>query len=179
LLYWTAVAPIQGLVSLTGDPDDETLDQTLYGIDLVVQEAAISDDWDALASTETGSTGGGRASELVTVFAISWLGRATNGLCVVLQERNGVEVERTSEGNYTLRFDSGAVLPETLMIPVTIVTGVADENSPELRILDVGVINPNEIVINSGLRNKNGQFADDDLIQDVTNFMAIIGERYS
>jgi len=180
LLYWTSVAQINGIYSPTGDVADEVVDETLFGIDLVLQGASISEDWDVLAhSAEGGSASAGGAPELSTVFAISWIGQATNGLCVVLNEYQGVEVERTALGKYTLRFAAGVVEPATVIIPVTVATGVIMDSSPELRIEDVGSINVNEILINSGIRNKGGVFTDDDLIQQPTNFMAIIGERYN
>ncbi|GAG32522.1 unnamed protein product [marine sediment metagenome] len=109
---------------------------------------------------------------------MSWVGQATNGLCVIESEYQGVEVERTAIGEYTLRFQAGVVSPRTVLTPVTVATGLVFNNSPEIRFIDVGVINVNEIVVNTGLRNTGGVFTSDDLIQDPNNFMAVIGQRY-
>ena len=115
---------------------------------------------------------------LQTSFAIQWVGRNTNGICVLLGEHQGVEVERTALGFYTVRLITGTLVHPTILIPAPFATGLPAETSPELRPEDVGMANPEEILINSGTRNKNGQFTDDDLIQDPANFMAIVGQRF-
>ncbi|GAF80661.1 unnamed protein product, partial [marine sediment metagenome] len=111
-------------------------------------------------------------------FAVRWVGRATNGLCTVLGDYKAFEVERTAEGFYTVRLDPGAVSQPQLLLHAPQAIGLPIESSAELLDVDVGMADPNEIVINSGYRNKNGQFSDDDLIQDPSNFMAIIGQKF-
>jgi len=115
---------------------------------------------------------------LTTTFAIAWKGQATNGICTLVGQYNGVEVERTAEGFYTVRLAAGTLDPVTMITDLAIATGLPSENSPELRIEDVGNVTPDEILINSGLRNKNGQFSDDDLVQDPGNFVGLVGQRF-
>jgi len=184
--FYAADPNVSGLQSSDGAP--LAVSDNAFGIDMAVQLASVSDDWDVMAASgasgagsegsATGRFGALAGAELITVFAISWKGRNTNGLCEVLNERRGIEVERTAKGFYTCRFDPGVVDPATLIVPVTIVTGLPVETSGEIRVEDVGMANPNEILVNTGTRNKNGQFNDDDLIQEPSNFVAIIGERY-
>jgi len=69
-------------------------------------------------------------------------------------------------------------LPNTLLLKAPSAVGLPAETSPELRPVDVGMATPDEILINAGTRNKNGQFNDDDLVQDPSNFMALIGQRF-
>lgn len=113
-----------------------------------------------------------------TNFAIAWEGRSTNGLCNLVGSFKGFEVERTSTGFYTVRLIPGAILTPQLLIKTPFATGLPADNSPELLIKDLGMAIPDEIVVNSGLRNKGGVFLDNDLLQDPANFMAVIGQQF-
>jgi len=115
---------------------------------------------------------------LDTRFSVGWTGRNTNGLCTIVGSFNAIEVERTATGFYTVRLKPGELIHPTLIIPAPSATGLPAETSPELRVEDVGMADPDEILINAGTRNKNGQFTDDDLIQDPANFMALIGQQF-
>jgi hypothetical protein len=115
---------------------------------------------------------------LKTNFAISWTGRLTNGICTLLGKHKGLEVERTGTGFYTVRIEAGLLTLPTLILPAPVATGLPAETSPELRVEDVGMATADELLINSGTRNKNGQFTDDDLVQDPANFMAILGQQF-
>lgn len=111
-------------------------------------------------------------------FALSWVGRNTNGLCTLHDSIKTIEVERTAKGFYTIRLEAGTLLPNTLLLKAPSAVGLPAETSPELRPEDVGMATPDIILINAGTRNKNGQFSDDDLTQDASNFMALIGQRF-
>jgi hypothetical protein len=55
--YWVSDPNVSGLINLVGDYGDVTVNNTQYGIDIKVQEASISPDWDFAAFT--GSASGG------------------------------------------------------------------------------------------------------------------------
>jgi hypothetical protein len=115
---------------------------------------------------------------MMVSFAVAWQGRSTNGICVLLGDHKGIEVERTAVGFYTIRLEPGTLASRTLVSQAPLATSLPMETSPELRVEDVGMAVADEILINSGLRNKNGQFSDNDLIQDPANFLAIIGQQF-
>ena len=63
--YWLSNPNISGVISLTGDYDTATINNTQYGIDLEVQRATISPDWDFMAYSGSASAlGGGTSTSL-------------------------------------------------------------------------------------------------------------------
>ena len=56
--FWNSNTEVQGLFSTTGY-DNKVFSQNAYGIDIEVQQALISDDWDVVATSEGGTGGGG------------------------------------------------------------------------------------------------------------------------
>ena len=112
---------------------------------------------------------------LNNVAFVGWRGRNTNGLATLLPGSfKTIEVERTSLGFYTLRIDPGVIIQgETSFISSSVATGLPVDNAPELLVLDMGMAVADEVLINTGRRNKAGVFFDDDLDGLITNFHSI------
>ena len=57
--HWISDPSIKGVLSLNGDYDTATINDTQYGVDIKVQEVSVSPDWDVLAYSGNSSGGGG------------------------------------------------------------------------------------------------------------------------
>lgn len=69
--YWAVNPNVSGLISLTGDYDSKTVDNSQYGMDLKIQEVNISEDWDVMAvSATTGGGGSGGTEPVVNPYAV-------------------------------------------------------------------------------------------------------------
>ena len=56
--YWLGNSSVSGLFIADGDYSDIVADDTAYGTDIEVQEANVSDDWDMIAYSSAGASGG-------------------------------------------------------------------------------------------------------------------------
>lgn len=145
----------------------------LVGFTFIEGVDSIEDHWEVFTFFQFGI-------RIHDVAFVGWKGRNTNGLATLLSGGFSIiEIERTALGFYTARFNPGTIIQgETMIIPGSVAIGLPTDNAPEMLILDVGMAVANEILINTGRRNKAGVFFDDDLIQDVNNFHAITLQQF-
>ena len=117
---------------------------------------------------------------LRTTFAVQWIGRNTNGLATLTGDFHAVEVERTGVGLYTVRLDAGTLVPvsTTMVVPAPNAVGLPTDNKAEVMVGDIGMAVADEILVETGIRNKGGVFQNNDLIQDASNRVAIIGQTF-
>ena len=111
---------------------------------------------------------------------VGWRGRSTNGLCDLLPGAHGViEVDRVAQGQHEVRLTPGLiVVGQTRVAALAIATGLAANNTPLMRVDDVGLATSDQIAVTTGVQNMGGVFLTNDLVSPGTNFHSITVEQF-
>ena len=104
-------------------------------------------------------------------MAVQWEPRNSNGLCQLIDSYRIDSVERTAKGFYTVTTDGTTIDSQDIIQIQPYVLNLPAENSPEVNTVTQ---TPTTLNLETGLRNRNGRFDDDDLTQDPLNRVLLL-----
>jgi hypothetical protein len=109
---------------------------------------------------------------LAISFAVQWTPRSTNGSCTIIDSMNVLDVVRTATGRYTITVENITLTLLMLLLPQPFVIGLPAATNASLEVLSQS---ETTIDIETGYRDKVGNWTEHDLDQDPSNKLMMIG----